>query len=255
MKKILSVLFAAAVCALPSFAQTGGAAPGHGDFDNGMEKLFGANPVFSATMFTTISGPNGPMTVKAKYVFDHENSWTDMNMADVQSANLPARATDAVARMKSIGMDEVVSIMTADKKNAYMIYPHIHSYVAVPIPPSPGAKNFKLVKTKTGEETVNGHPCVKNNVVIINNSQSNDFTVWNATDLKNFPIKIALTEQGMPVTIAFQNVSFDKPSAGLFQPPPHFTRYGSIAELMESAAINRPGGMPGTPSSAPSPGP
>lgn len=255
MKKILSVLFAATVCAVPGFAQTGAATPGNGDFDNGMEKLFGANPVFSATMFTTISGPNGPMTVKAKYVFDHENSWTDMNMADVQSSNLPPQANDAVARMKSIGMDEVVSIMTADKKNAYMVYPHIHSYVAVPIPPSPGAKDFKLSTTRKGEGTVDGHPCVKSDVVITTKAQSNDFTVWNATDLKNFPIKIALTAQGMPVTITFRNVSFDKPSTGLFQPPPHFTRYGSIAELMESAVMNHPSGMPGMPSPSLSPGP
>ncbi|HEV2319804.1 MAG TPA: hypothetical protein VGV18_08650 [Verrucomicrobiae bacterium] len=256
MRKIPSILFIVAVFGPCAFAQMVGPAPGGGgDFDNGLEKLFGGNPVFSATMFTSISGPSGPMTVKSKYVFDHENSWTEMNMADVQSSNLPPQALEAAAQMKSIGMDEVVSITTSDKKNAYMIYPHIHSYVAIAIPPQGQAGEFKLQRTKVGEETVDGHPCIKNDVLITNAVQSNDFTVWNATDLNNFPLKIAMTEQGMPVTITFENVSFNKPAPGLFAPPVHFTKYGSIGDLMQSAEMNHPGGMPGTPSPSVSPGP
>ncbi|HXC34999.1 MAG TPA: hypothetical protein VNV43_03940 [Candidatus Acidoferrales bacterium] len=255
MKKILSVLVAAGVCSVPAIAQMGGSGPGGGSFDNGMEKLFGANPVFSATMLTSISGPQGPMTVKAKMVFDHNNSWTEVNMADVQSANLPPQAVQAAAQMKAIGMDDVVSITTADKKNAYMIYPRIHSYVDIAIPSSAQAGDFNAQTTKMGEETVNGHSCIKNDVIITNSVQSSDFTVWNATDLNNFPVRIVTTEQGMPVTINFQDVSFDRPAAGLFDPPAHFTRYGTIQDLMQSALMNRPGGMPGTPSSPASPGP
>jgi hypothetical protein len=174
-------------------------------------------------------------------------------MADVQSSNLPPQAVQAAAQMKSIGMDEVVSIATADKKNAYLIYPRIRSYVAIAIPPSAATGDFNAQFTKMGEESVDGHPCVKNDVVITNTAQSSDFTVWNATDLNNFPVKITTTEQGMPVTINFQNVSFDKPAAGLFAPPAHFTKYGTIQDLMQSAMMNHPGGMPGAASPMPSP--
>lgn len=257
MRKILSALFALSLFGVPAFAQMGGGPGpgGGGNFDNGLEKLFGANPVFSATLMTSMAGPQGPMTVKTKMVFDHENSWTEMNMADVQSSNLPPQAVQAAEQMKSIGMDEVVSITTADKKNAYMVYPHIHSYVDIAIPPSDASSNFKMQTTKMGEETVDGHPCVKNDVIITNSVQSNDFTVWNATDLNNFPVRITMTEQGMPVTITFENVSFDKPAADLFQPPAHYTRYGSIGDLYQSAIMNHPGGMPGAPSPSVSPGP
>lgn len=256
MRKLLSLLFATLAWGVPAFAQMeGGGGPGGGGFDNGMEKLFGANQVFSATMITAIAGPSGPMTVKAKMVFDHENSWTEVNMADVDSSNLPPQALQAAAQMKTIGMDDVVSIATADKKNAYMIYPHIRSYVAIAIPASAAAGEFKVQTTRMGEETVNGHSCVKNDVVITNSVQSNDFTVWNATDLNNFPVRITTAEEGMPVTIDFQNISFDKPAAGLFDPPAHFTKYGSIQDLMQSAIMNRPGGMPGQPSPSASPGP
>lgn len=255
MRKFLSILFGAVICGAPAFAQMGGPGGGGGGFDNGLEKLYGANPVFSATMVTDISGPQGPMTVKAKMVFDHNNSWTEVNMADVQSTNLPPQAVQAAEQMKSIGMDDIVSITTADKTNAYMVYPHIHSYVDIAIPPSPANGDFKMQTTKMGEETVNGHPCVKNDVVITNSVQANDFTVWNATDLNNFPVKISMAEQGMPVTITFLNVSFDKPAAGLFSPPAHYTRYGTIQDLYQSAIMNHPGGMPGMPSPSVSPGP
>lgn len=253
MKKILSTLCVAVICGLPAFAQMEGGPGGGGNFDNGMEKLFGATPVFSAGMVTSIVGPQGPMTVKSKMVFDHENSWTEMNMSDVQGPNLPPQAVD---QMKSIGMDDVVTITPADKLNVYMVYPHIHSYVDMPIPPSATTNNaFSVQTTKLGQETVDGHPCVKNDVVVTNSVQSHEFTVWNATDLKNFPVKIAMTDQGMSVSITFQNVSFDKPAAGLFQPPTHFTKYGSIQDLMQSAMMNHPGGMPGMPSPSVSPGP
>jgi hypothetical protein len=64
-----------------------------------------------------------------------------------------------------------------------------------------------------------------------------------------------MTEQGMPVIITFQNVTFDKPAAGLFEPPAHYTRYGTIQDLYQSAFMNHPGGMPGMPSPSVSPGP
>ena len=251
MRKFLSVLFAVLAFTVPVAAQMVGPNPGAGggNFDNGMEKLFGANQVFSANMLTSLDGPNGPMNVKSKMVFDHENSWTEMNMADVHGPNLPPQA---VEQMKSIGMDDVVTVTPADKKSVYMIYPNIRSYVNMAIPPSATTNNnFKIQTTKLGEETVDGHHCIKNDVVITNSVQSQDFTVWNATDLNNFPVKIALTDQGMSINVTFQNISFDKPAAGLFEPPLHYTRYANIQDLMQSAMMNRPGAMPGTPSPGP----
>lgn len=248
MRKFLSALFALAFN-IPVFAQmAGGPGPGGGNFDNGMEKLYGANQVFSANMVTSFGDP--PMIAKAKMVFDHENSWTEMNMSDVQGSNLPPQAIEAARQMKSIGMDDVVTITPADKKSICVIYPKIRSY-AIMVMPSSTNNDFKLQTTKLGQETVDGHPCVKNNVTISNGAQSQEVTVWNATDLNNFPIKIAMIDQGTPINISYQNISFGKPAAGLFQPPAHYTRYGSIEDLTQSAIMNRPGVAPGTPSPGP----
>lgn len=253
MKKSLLILSAVLISGIPALAQMGGGGGpgGPGNFDNGMEKLFGANSVFTATMQTKMSGPNGPMTVKSKMFFDHENSRTEMNMADAQGGNLPP---DAITQMQALGMDKVVSISLSDKKSVYMVYPNIRSYVAMDITGGAGpvTNSYQTQTTKIGEETVDGHDCVKNKTVVWSGDQTNEFTVWNATDLNSFPIQIAMSQQDMSITIDFQNVSFDKLDASLFQPPAGFTRYGSIQDLMQSALMNHPGGMPGMPA-APTP--
>lgn len=251
MRKLLSTLFAALVFGVPAIAQmAGGPAPGPGgSFENGMEKLFSSTPVFSATMRTAINGPNGPMSVKAKMFFDHQNSRTEMNMTDVQGGGLPP---SAVAQMQAIGMDKIVMITPSSKKNIYMVYPKIHSYAAVTMPPS-DASGISMQTTKLGEETVAGHSCVKNKVVMTNNGQQNELTVWNATDLNNFPVQIVQSQQGMSATVTFENVSFGKLSSDLFQPPSNYTRYSSMQSLMESAVTSHQPGGPGPGPSTPPP--
>lgn len=197
-------------------------------------------------MNTAISSQNGPMNVKAKMYFDHENSRTEMNMADVKGGGLPP---SAVAQMQAMGMDKIVMITPSDKKNIYMVYPKIHSYASVPMP-SDTSKNIDVQTTKLGEETVNGHPAVKNKVVMTNNGQQNELTVWNATDLNNFPVQILQSQQGMSATVTFENVSFGKLSSDLFQPPSNYTKYSSMQALMEAQVTAHQPGGPG-----PGPGP
>jgi hypothetical protein len=254
MKKSLLILGAVLISGLTALAQMGGGGGSPGaNFDNGMEKLFAPNPVFTATMQTKMDGPNGPMTVKSKMFFDHENSRTEMDMADAQGGNLPP---DAITQMKALGMDKVVSIALSDKKSIYMVYPNIRSYVAMDIGASgPTTNAYQTQATKIGTDTVDGHACVKNKTVVWAGDQTNEFTVWNATDLNNFPVQIAMSQQDMAITIDFQSVSFDKLDASLFQAPAGYTRYGSIQDLMQSAIMNHPGGMPGMPGASGMPAP
>jgi hypothetical protein len=185
------------------------------------------------------------MTVKSKMYFDHDNSRTEMNMADAQGGNLPP---DAVQQMQALGMDKVVSVSLSDKKNVFMIYPNIRSYVAMDVSGNGVATHpFQTETTKLGEETVDSHPCIKNKTVVWTSDQTNEFTVWNASDLNNFPVQIAMTQPDVSITISFDNVSFDKLDPSLFKAPANYTRYGSMQDLMQSALMNHAGGMPGMP--------
>jgi hypothetical protein len=159
--------------------------------------------------------------------------------------------------MQSLGMDKIVMITPADKKTVFMIYPKIRSYAGMKMPSQDASsKDFHIQITKVGTETVDGHPCVKNQVVVTNATQSQEFTVWNATDLNNFPIQIQQNQQGISATIDFQNIKLGGLSESLFVPPADYTRYDTMQSLMESVVMkNAPGGGAGGPAPSLTPSP
>ena len=55
---------------------------------------------------------------------------------------------------------------------------------------------------------MSGHPCVENKVVVTDaKGATNEFTVWNATDLKNFPVKIFRPGPEADVTMLLTEVT------------------------------------------------
>ena len=225
----------------PVQAQLGGA-PGVPQFGNGMEKLFGDNQTFSATLQMQMNSTGGPMTMSGKMSFDKGSSRTEMDMADMKGSGLPP---DAMTMMKSAGLDRIVSISQSNKKVVYVVYPNAQAYAEMTTPDSAAATNAdsKVEITKLGTEIVGGHPCVKNKAVVTDKAgDKHEFTVWNATDLKNFPVKIEMNEQGNAITMSYSDISFSKPDASLFTPPTGYTKYGSVQEMMQAVMMKNMGG-------------
>jgi hypothetical protein len=154
-------------------------------------------------------------------------------------------------------MDKMVNIALPDKKVHYLVYPNMQSYAQMPIQNEEAAKpesDFKVEITELGKETVDGHPCVKNKAVVTDKEGNKlESTVWNATDLKDFPIKIETTERGHKVTMLYKDVKLSKPDASQFEPPSDYKKYDSPMALMMQQGMmrGRPGGM-GTPPHPPS---
>ena len=244
MKKHLLIFGAAIFCfgIFPLHAQTGGA-PGVPQFGNGMDKLFGDNRTFSATLEMQMSNSASPMTMSGKMSFDNGSSRFEMDISAMKGGAMPP---DAASLMKSMGLDRMVSISQTDKKIFYVIYPNAQSYTEMTPPDSATATtnaDSKVEITRLGEETVAGHPCVKNKAVVTDKQgDKHEFTVWNATDLKNFPIKIGMNEQGNAITQSFKDISFSKPDASLFEPPTGYTKYGSVQEMMQTVMMKNIGG-------------
>jgi outer membrane lipoprotein-sorting protein len=249
MKKYLSIFAATFFCfaVFPARAQMG-AAPGVPQFGNGMEKLFGDNQTFSATLKMQINNAGSPMTMSGKMSFDKGSSRTEMNLADMQGGGIPP---DALTMMKSAGLDRMVSISQSDKKIIYVVYPNAQSYTEMTAPDSAATitnADSKIDITELGKETVAGHPCVKNKAVLTDKQgEKHEFTIWNATDLKNFPIQIEMNEQGSAITMSYSDISFAKPDASLFNPPTGFTKYDSMQEMMQSVMMKKMGGGMGLP--------
>ena len=243
MKNLFSVVLAGVVCGARAFAQA--PAPG-GALDYGMEKLFSGNPVFSATMQTETATANGPLIVVAKMFYNHQNTRIDMDVANIKSAALP-RGT--VSQMQAVGIDKFVTIIPADKKTTTIVYPKLRSYATMALANGTSGNDYTIQSIKPmGSETVNGHPSTRNQVTMTAGNTSREFTVWNASDLNNFPVKISMSTGNGSEVLTFQNVSFNKLRSDIFTPPSNFTRYDTVQDIMQSAVMSH---SPGAGSQAP----
>ena len=249
MKKII-LLLTVAILGLgldPALAQMDGP-PGAPQFDGALRKVFGDNTAFTATLESRITPKSGDMiTLPGKIAFDAGKARFEMNLSEAKGLPIPA---DAAAHMKAMGLDQITTISLPENKFLYLIYPGLQSYMEHPLPDALTGtnQNFKVATTELGKETVDGHPCVENKVLVSDgNGATNEFTVWNATDLKNFPVKIITTKQETDITMSFKDVSLGKPAASSFVPPAGYTRYDDMQTMMQTEMIKKMGGGLGLP--------
>lgn len=217
-------------------------APTGPDLDAATGKLFGANQSFSATMeMQTVDPKSGdPITMPGKIYFDSGKSRFEVDMTQMKSSRMSPKDAD---QMKQMGMANIVIIGRPDKKISYLVYPGMESYVENPIKSADlSPDDYKIQTTALGNETVDGHPCVKNkDVVTDKKGHQIESTVWNATDLKNFPIKIQTTTAGDAATISYKEISFAKPDAKQFEPPSGYTKYDSASAMMRAQIMKQMG--------------
>jgi hypothetical protein len=262
MKTKLQLLLVAALglSLLSVSAQPGPRGPGPGgpggppkgpNFGGSMSKLLGDVTSFSATIEMTTKDPSGnQLTMPGKIAFSEGKSCFEMDLTQVKGSSLPPGAAE---QMKAMGMDKMRIIARPDKKSSYTIYTGLKAYVesAIPDNESPEvASKYKVETSELGKETLDGHACIKNKVVVTDDQGAkHTSTVWNATDLKKFPLKIEALEDGQPVTMLFKDVKLAKPDEASFAPPTDYTRYDNQMALMMKEMMKRQGaggfGAPG----------
>jgi hypothetical protein len=217
---------------------TAGAQPGpppRPSFDGAMAKLFGDNTGFSATLeFHCTQSSGDEMIMPGKVAYSVDKSRFEMDMTKMQGGHLPPQAA---AQMKQMGMARMTMISRGDKKLSYVVYPDMKAYVVNATQEASAAPSeYKAETTKLGEETIDGHDCIKNKVVVTGpDGVKHESTVWNASDLKLFPLKIQSTgDKGMAVVMLFKDVKLEKPDDAQFDLPGDFTKYDDVMTLMMS---------------------
>jgi Domain of unknown function (DUF4412) len=246
MKALLSNCFGIVLLSAVFSAQAQrpgmGGPPGAG-FNGAMAKLFGDNANFSATMEQQVktSPTEDPMVVQGKMSCSEGSFRFETDMSKV-TGKMAAMAD----QMKKMGMSKMVIITKPDKKVMDMIYPDLQAYVEMPLTDPESSKpvtDFKIEMTELGKEEVEGHPCVKNKAVVTDSQgQKHESTLWNATDLHKFPIKIEQTMEdkgGVSMTMLFKNIELSKPEASTFEAPGGFTKYDSPMAMMQSVMMKR----------------
>lgn len=210
-----------------------------------MKKLFADNQTFTANADFTVTSPTEkPTTMPAKVAFDAGKFRTEMNLSDVRGGRM---SPVVLERLKAMGMDQTVFIARPADKISYSIFPGLSAYVETPMRDADASKpesDFNLQSTELGKETVDGHSCMKNkDVVTDDKGQAHEFTVWNASDLKKFPVQIQWEDNGRTTSILFKNIKTSKPEAALFSPPSDYKKYATQAELMQQEVMKHIQGM------------
>jgi len=210
-----------------------------------MAKIFGKNDAFSAVAEMTVQqgAQATPMQMELQYAFLKGNLRTEMDQSSMKGMNMPP---EALAQMKQMGMDQVISIYQSDKREMYLVYPGLKAYCQMSAPSARSATNEvpQIEVTKLGEEKIDGHPCVKNKIAITGtDGKTLDIIAWQAHDLKNFPIKTEMESDGGTITTHFRDIKLSAPDASLFQPPADFTRYSDMQEMMMSSMKRMMGGQ------------
>lgn len=240
------MLAVGAFLARTAVAQPGlGAAPGgqSGGVDAALFNFFGDTKAFSAKADMKMEGKQ-KVSMVMSFALRDAKLRTEVDMTQMKSAEMPA---EAMAAMKQMGMDRMVTIMDSGKKSIRLIYPGLKSYTEMPIPKEQAAtldQKPKIEKTALGKETIDGHPCVKNKVVVTGgDGKPQEAIVWNASDLKDFPVQLEMTHEGNKTTLRYQDIKLATPDAKLFETPAGFTKYESMQALMQGAMMKLLGGQ------------
>jgi hypothetical protein len=225
-------------------AQPGmGGGPGPG-FDTMLTKFFGEVKGFSATAEMTMKGNGDNMTMPMEFAMLEGKVRMDLDLGKMKSDKMAGMG----AQLKQMGMDKMTTIVDPKKKTMLMIYPSLKSYADMPMPEEQAKmvdKEPKMETTEMGKETIEGHPCKKNKVVVTDDAgKKQEVLVWNATDLKDFPVQLQTSDKGQDMTMIYKNIKLEKPDAKQFEPPAEFTKYASMQEMMQNAMMKMMGNPP-----------
>jgi hypothetical protein len=142
--------------------------------------------------------------------------------ANAETMKGPLITAQTKAQMKAAGMDRTVSILRPDKALLYVVMPGRKAYAESPLPKeaSLSLKNLSVKKTPLGKETIDGHPCVKNRVILTDpKGNKQEMLTSEASDLNDFPIRVSMVENGQTLLVHNTNIRFGKPAANLFEVP------------------------------------
>ena len=234
---IMAALVAGATLAR---GQMGGPGPGD-DGSRHLAKVLGKDLAFSARAVTTMTGGRRPLpAMESGYAVLEGQVRIETDLTKMAGGDMPAQA---LAQMKALGMDRSVMLHRADRPVSYLIYPGKKAYVELTAPgPAREQQPPKIDRVETGKETVEGHPCVKFKVTITDETgRATVIFVWEATDLKNFPIKTQTATAEGTATTVFKDIKVGKPAAELFEVPANYKKFPSVQALLMAGM----GGMMG----------
>jgi hypothetical protein len=224
------------VSVVPALAQFDG--PGSPGVSASLIRLFGTNTAFTAQVEYQLLAKDNKELIGIPMNFARLGNRlrVEIDLARMRNRVQP----NAVAQLKPLGIDQVVSIVQPDRRETCQVFPKLRALVKLPMPPGEEAaflKPAKMQRTVIGREKMEGFACVKYRVVAEDDQgKRREVTVWNATELRDFPVCVAMREGDETAVMRFRQIQFVRPEAAKFEPPTGYVEYADIGALMAGPA-------------------
>jgi hypothetical protein len=228
MKRFVLTVLAFSLLASAALAQMPGGKPPP-DPCAALAKFFNRDAEFTAKAKVVIAGKKARdnQTMEMLFAVSGRKMRNEMDMTKMSGI----RSSD-VEGMKQMGMDKMVILAFPEKQATYMVYPNLKSYCDMPTPNKANGEG-KLEKTELGSDTVEKHACKKSKLTFTDKDGGTaEAMVWEATDLKGFPIQYQTVENEQTMTTTFTDIKMAKPDASLFDLPEGYKKYGNMQEMM-----------------------
>jgi hypothetical protein len=163
-----------------------------------------------------------------------------------QGQSMPMARMGMKSRMENIGQKGLVTISLPEAKKTIMMSTVNKTYSEQPAKdrqPTMYDPDVVYEKKKVGSETLDGHPCIKYDVVFYRKSapeRKHQGTVWEAQDLKNLHIRSEFTMSGDSrypgsggkAVMELKDVKLGAAKVSMFEVPSGYQRVNSAAEVM-----------------------
>ncbi|HOD78146.1 MAG: DUF4412 domain-containing protein [Syntrophorhabdus sp.] len=165
-----------------------------------------------------------------------------------QGMEMPMAKMGNKSRVENPAIKGVVTIVIADAKKTIMMNTNAKVYSEQVTQEQDQMTNMYdpdvvFEKKKVGNETIDGHPCVKYDTVYYRKSKPNEkhkAIIWEAQDLKEFPIQMEVTVPANPkypgsggkMIVKYKDVKLGAATASMFEVPPGYKKVNSVQEVM-----------------------
>lgn len=205
-----------------------------------MSELFSDSRAFSAQAIVQLPGDQAGQGIPLGFATLNGQMRWFLDLSQARSGRLDGDMTSLLREAK---LGQFILLLRPNT-NAIVAVPGTKQWFALD-PPKPAGlvdqaqeKVGFLQKTEVGREVIDGHPCVKYRLDLPKERSVGEVAyVWQATDLRNLPVKFEAQMNGETYGLSFRLIKDAAPDARHFDPPTGFTRVSGPEVLLQQALL------------------
>ena len=210
-------------------------------------ELFREAPSFRASARLHVLDRKGEILVSVSGVSFtvHDRSVRiDVDMSETAGARMPEGMAASVKRM---GLNRVSAIIVPREKAMRVVYPGLQAYLQLPLSREDLAGIENGVRKEAVDleiDPVDGYHCRKRRITMTDGRGGiRHATVWNASNLDGFPLRMEIPRENETMVLHFQDVKLGGQQVEQFQPPPDYQRYDDVQKLLSVVIQGGTGGV------------